>query len=272
MGYGDQLVAAGLAEIAYRANPAAGPVTITDLGGRPRWQPLWQGNPAIGVTTDGPRVTCGDGCLPYLLNPKRPGPLRYNPAYRAADSARARIYLTDSERAAARERTRDRGAFLLLEPFPQDRQNVNRQWPLAAWQELVTRLQRACPGYTLVQCQHDHATYLDGVTPIWSPTFRDACALLERATLVVALEGGIPFATAALDVSTVVLWGGAVPADVLAYPEHVNLVGSHNGCGMKKPCAACTRSWQEITPQRVVDAVITELAQIAARAPHRKTG
>lgn len=256
MGYGDQLIAAGLAERLYAEDPSRGPVTITDLAGRTRWQPLWGGNPAIGVTETGPRIACGAGCLPYLVYPKQPGRLTFNPAYRAADSARARIYLTDAERSRARDYCADHEPFILVEPFPTDRKNPNRQWPLSSWQKLITLLNRQA--LTLVQCAHDYATRLDGVRRVWSPTFRDACAIMERSTCVVALEGGIPFATAALRIPTVVLWGGAVSADTLAYPEHCNIRGPHNGHGCLKPCAQCAASWASIDPEWVALSVINE--------------
>lgn len=262
MGQGDALIAAGLAEIEYRRDILRGPVTIVSPDGRPRWHPLWAGNPAIHASDDPslPRVTCGSGCLPYLL-PKQPGRLVFNPAYRAADSARARIYLTSSERALARERVADLHGqpFILIEPFPTDRLNVNRQWPLQAWKDLVLLL-RSWPGMPpVVQFVHDYATRLDVDHRLWSPTFRDACALMEHASCLVCLEGGLPFAAAALNTPAVVLWGGAVSANVLAYPEHTNLVGPHNGHGCKKPCAACADAWQSIDPAAVAAAVWGQL-------------
>lgn len=254
-------MAAGLAERLYASNPAAGPVTICDLDGKPRWQPLWDGNPAIGVTLEGPRVTAGGGCLPYLVYPKQPGRLTFSPTYRAHE-CRGHLYLTKAEMTQAKHIVSGRAPFVLLEPTPADRKNANRHWPHAAWQQLADLLIVA--GVSVYQFDHPAAVWLTDVGRLPSPTFRDACALMRHAALVIALEGGIPFATAALGVPTVVLWGGCISAETLAFPEHINLVDlQHNGCGRLKPCVECAAAWQRLTPDTVAAAALTALADSA---------
>jgi hypothetical protein len=261
VGYGDVLMTAGLAERLVAADPAAGPVTLVDCtAAKIRWHPLWQGNPAI--TTDGRRpLPSGAGCLPYLVYPRVDHRLQFSPTYRAAD-VRGHLYLTEEEHARAMALTADIGPFLLIEPFPQDRKNVNRQWALSSWRELIAILQRE-QSLPLFQCAHESSTILPPLGQLPTPTFRDACAVMARARLVIALEGGIPFATAALDVPTVVLWGGCISADVLAYPEHVNLVDPHpeTPCGQLRPCPHCTDAWARWTPRRVADRVLAALRE-----------
>jgi len=265
MGYGDHLMAAGLAEDLYRTDPSAGPVTICDCQGVPRVQPLWEGNPAIGVSTTTPprTIRCGGGCLPYLDYPRldHPPRLRFSATYRAADH-RGHLYLTDAEQAVAADLARRYGDYLVIEPTPQDRKNLNRCWPLSYWADLVSQLQRHTT-YALLQCAHPASNLLPGVPAIPTLTFRDACAVFVRARLVIALEGGVPFATAALGVPTLVLWGGCVSAPTLSYPEHANLVDDQpdTPCGMLVPCEHCRRAWQRLTPDYVDQTVRQSLRE-----------
>lgn len=261
MGYGDQLMAAGLAEALHAQAPTAGPVTICDQYGNPRWQPLWARNPAIGVTKSGPRITCGAGCLPYLVYPRRDHRLEFSPTYRARD-LRGHIYLTPEELAYGRDVADRHGAYILIEPTPTDRKNVNRCWPRASWEALLGELQRL--SFTTIQCAHPDATRLPGVPAVATPTFRDACGVIKAARLVVCLEGGVAFAAAALGTPAVVLWGGCISAGVLSFPEHVNLVDDdpQTPCGALRPCDHCTRAWARLTPARVAAAVYQALGAV----------
>ncbi len=262
MGFGDTLIAAGLAERLFHEDPSAGPVRITDCGGSLRDQPCWHGNPAIGL---GPRsVRCGGGCLPYLQYPRQPDCLTFSPTYRAADN-RGHLYLTDAERNIGLAAKQRYGSYVLVEPYPRDRQNLNRQWPLDSWQQLITLLQRTCT-HAIVQFDHAHATRIPSLPAIPTPTFRGACGLLTHARLLIALEGGLVFASAALGTPTVALWGGCISAPVLSFPEHVNLVDEQpeTPCGRTKPCLHCEMAWHLLTPELVADRVLRCLRSRAA--------
>ena len=266
MGFGDQLIAAGLAEELYNEDPSLGPVTITDCHGTPRMQPLWEGNPAIGFGRR--RVKCGKGCLPYLEYPySLETGLTFSKTYRAADH-RGHIYLTEQELDRGRQARKTYGHYILIEPSPTDRKNVNRAWPLDSWERMITRLQRTL-NYPIVQFDHPHAARLSGIPAIASPTFRDACGLIASAHLVVSLEGGIPFACAALDVPAVVLWGGCVSAPTLAYPEQVNIVDGdpQTPCGSLKPCDHCTVAWRKFDPDMIAKVVLAGAQTVPSTFP-----
>jgi len=256
MGFGDVLMAAGLAEHLFMQDPSAGPVAITDLHGSPRWSDLWAGNPAITTTPHNSRsIRCGAGCLPYLNYPRPADRLSFSSTYRAQDY-RGHIHLTADERARGEDVRARYGHYVVIEPFPLDRKNSNRQWPADNWERLVTRLQRSL-SYSLVQFDHPHVIRIPGVPAIASPTFRDACGIIASAHLLVCLEGGLAFAAAALMTPAVVLWGGCISAPVLAYPEHVNLVDDDPAtpCGMLYPCDHCMTAWHKISPQRVANEI-----------------
>jgi hypothetical protein len=257
VGYGDQLMAAGQAELLYAADPAAGPVSIVSCTGVHRWSPLWDHNPAISRELRPERtLRCGDGCLPYLDYINKPhGRLLFSSTYRAAD-ARGHIYLTAMEKHDAIAHTAALPPFVLLEPFPQDRYNVNRQWPLRKWQALITLLHgRRIPIYGF---EHRFAAEIDYLPRITSENFRMACALMQRAVVTVMLEGGLAFGAAAVGAPAIVLWGGCVSARTLAFPEHVNIVDDQpeTPCGTQfTPCAHCTRAWQNLSAEYVADVV-----------------
>lgn len=258
MGFGDQMMAAGLAEDLYRQDPSAGPVTIADLNGLPRMQPLWLHNPMIGASPTGRQVRVGKGCLPYLQYPYSGATgLRFvDPStYRAADH-RGSLFLTDAERQHGTDVYARYGPFIVIEPSPTDRKNVNRSWPVASWQLMVGFLQRLTR-LAIVQFDHPDANRLGSIPAVPSPDIRAAAGIIASASLVVSLEGGIPFIAAALRTPAVVLWGGCVSAPVLAYPEHVNLVDDspETPCGSLAPCAHCTAAWAKLSPQAVADTV-----------------
>lgn len=223
-------------------------------------QPLWLHNPAISPI--GRReIRCGAGCLPYLCYPRRDHRLEFSDTYRAADH-RAHVYLTDEELIFGVDAHRRYGSYILIEPTPRDRKNVNRCYPNVRWEQVVSRLQRAC-SHAIVQCDHPDAHRLPGVPAIPSPDIRRAAALIQRASLVVCLEGGLAFLAAALGTPAVVLWGGCVSAATLAYPEHVNLVfaDARTPCGHLRACDHCTAAWAWTTPEMVADAVFRAVNQ-----------
>jgi ADP-heptose:LPS heptosyltransferase len=220
---------------------------------------MWDGNPAIAVTESGPRLTCGAGCLPYLVYPRKDSRLQFSQTFKAKDH-RAHLYLTPAEEQVGIDAFRRYGPYVLMESTPLDRKNINRCWPSENWELLVGLLQRKSR-MTILQADHEFSGRVPGVPAIPTKTFREACGLMSRARLVVCLEGGTAFGAAAVVAPAVVLWGGCVSAEALAFPEHVNLVDDspHTPCGRLKACLHCEEAWRKITPERVVDAVQSAL-------------
>ena len=285
-------MAAGLANTAFARRPDLGPVTIVAPSGKVRWSPLWQGNPAIATNPDPatPRIVCGGGVLPYLDAdcPRADGRYVYSTTYRARDH-RTTIRLTDVDRQQGLDACATHGQFILVEPYPADRKNQNRQWPRASWESclmllrsrLITRARAArvgcapgtplTPPIALLQCAHADWTPMAPCVSVSTPTFLRACGVMASATLVLALEGGLQFAAAALGGPAVILWGGCINSEVLGYPEQVNIVdpSPETPCGSVKPCDHCNDAWARLTPELVVDEVIAELDRLAA--PRQRT-
>jgi ADP-heptose:LPS heptosyltransferase len=104
---------------------------------------------------------------------------------------------------------------------------------------------------------------LDGVEQAQTDSFRQACALLSKASLFIGTDGGLHHAAAALGKPAVVIWGGYTHPRNLGYDFHVNLQA--NGvepCGLTIPCQHCRTAMDRVTVKEVVQAVKGELRRI----------
>jgi ADP-heptose:LPS heptosyltransferase len=156
---------------------------------------------------------------------------------------------------------RQYGPFIVVEPTA-ERKHVNRRPPRAFWTFLVEQLQGSL---ALVQLAHPDAEMLPGLIPLVHADFREACGILAASQGLVATEGGLVHAAAALGVPTVALFGGCISVEALGYPEHVNLVDDspETPCGALKPCDHCVRAWERISPTMTAQAVQEMLRKAA---------
>lgn len=264
------MLAAGQAQVLFDQHPDAGPVTLCDGNGIPRWHYLWRDNPAIYVPGKPlipyrpPYILTGRGHLPYL-EPQlhKSDHWRFSQTWKASDH-RARLYLSAEDFAHGTQLLKGVGPYVLIEPSGRDRKNRNRCWPFPKWQELATAL-TASLDFPLVQLDHASADRLAGVALVENRDFIAACGVLSAARLFIGPEGGLAHAAAALGVPSVILWGGCVSAEVLGYPEHINLVFKHpqTPCGSLKPCAHCDEAWASLRPYDVFDAAYLALGKSA---------
>lgn len=257
MGLGDCLMAAGLAEELFIHDPSLGPVAICALGGKQRWNPVWERNPAIAVGGVQRSITCGGGALPYA---RRDGDrLIWSSTYRARDH-RWHIYPSKQDHDAARSLAAQMpNGYVVIEPHGADRKNINRQWLLSNYQVVADQLRES--GITVVQCGHDQSNLLDGVHVEPAETFHRACAIFQHARAVIAPEGGVPFGCVGIgQPNVIVLWGGCVSYEVLHFPEHTNIVDlDHTGCGLLTPCDDCADVWDRLIPDEVTGAVLERI-------------
>src|SRR5688572_2067503 len=136
IGYGDALIAQGLAQEMYAKDPSRGPILLIDENGVPRWRDEWRNDPAIRVQRSGPvlestpTLRLGKGCLPYH-------PWNRQMRWRARDH-RTRLYLDPMEIGLGMDVRARYGPFLLLEPPDLTRKNPNRRWP--HWRALAEAL------------------------------------------------------------------------------------------------------------------------------------
>ena len=149
MGYGDEIMVAGEARRLWNAGDSRA-VAVLDRQGRPRWHPLWDGNPRLAWPEAVARglavrtITNGPGCRPYVDYARMarefaavfPGrrfstklrdprlPWRYT-AWRASPGE-----LFEVPR-------REPGAYVVIEPRIKANASPNKDWGWARWQALV---------------------------------------------------------------------------------------------------------------------------------------
>jgi len=268
MGFGDEIMAAGHAQRVFDADPSKR-VAICDRNGRPRWDPLWEGNPIIAPP---PRVEAGEpvhriqnaiGCRPYIRYPFTHSTGWTFTNWRAADHV-GRLYLTERELAIGVDVRNALGRFVVLEPSPIAKSNPNKAWGFDRFVALV----RAWPSQRFVQFKHPDSKLVPCVTAVPVETFRDACGVLAASAGYVGPEGGLHHASAVLGVPAVVIFGGCTSVRTTGYPMHINLADDGPGtpCGKWVPCAHCREAMARITVEQVKQAMGRMLAESLERA------
>ncbi len=241
------------------------PVAVLDRHGRPRWHPIWDGNPrlarpeAVARGLAVRRIVNGPGCRPYIdtarmraefaaVFPGRPFtsklcdprlPWRYT-AWRVSPGELPSVP------------RREPGHYVVIEPHLKAGASPNKDWGWDRWRALV-RLRR---DLDWLQLGAGGTRVLDGVRFVATTDFRAACGLLAGARAAVLPEGGLHHAAAALDVPAVVIFGGMTAPANTGYDSHVNLfdpMGGESPCGQRAPCDHCARAMAAITPAAVAD-------------------
>lgn len=142
--------------------------------------------------------------------------------------------------------------FVLIEPHVETWKSVapNKDWGRANYQRVADRLR--ADGYRVAQFRYDKAGEpLAGVQVLPTMSFRDALAILSRAALYIGPEGGLHHGAAAGGVTAVVLFGGFIPPQVTGYIGHANLTGGAEACGSLKPCRHCAEAMRAISVDEV---------------------
>lgn len=253
MGWGDEIMAAGEAEV--EAKKLGRPVAIVDRMARPRWSEIWVGNPWIDRNARD-QILNAPGARPYIQYPFTPRGHKYT-RWRARDH-RAHIFFTDEEAISARPLARWM-PFIVIEPNLKHPSNRNKAYD--RWQAVVDLL----PDMPWVQLVHDGTDVrLRGVEQMQSKSFRQACLILSHAAMFVGHEGGMHHAAAALNVGAVVYFGGSPSVEATGYPEHVN-IAADEPCGRWDACPHCDAFRRDTSPELIAAHVAEQFDEYARR-------
>lgn len=151
-------------------------------------------------------------------------------------------------------RNQQDAGFVLIEPnVPWQKSCApNKDWGHDKYQAVADSL--IAQGERVVQFSHG-TKRLNGVETInTQKSFRHALAALSRAKYSVLPEGGLHHGAAALGIPAVVLFGGFIPPQVTGYDIHVNLTGGEEACGSLKECQHCRRAMSKISVEEVLKA------------------
>lgn len=151
------------------------------------------------------------------------------------------IYLSEKERSFVKRKD-----YVIVEPNVKDwSAGFNKAWHPDSWQALVE--------LDLPWVQMGPGWLLSGVDYVYTSTFREALAMVEKAALVVTTDGGLHHAAAAMGVPAVVIWGGFAPPKLLGYEQHINLCKAQYHCGNIDLCRHCRDALDAIHPDEVKD-------------------
>lgn len=139
----------------------------------------------------------------------------------------------------------------------------NKQWPVQRYQAIADWLRKS--GYRPVQLVPPGLPPLLGrIEVIHTPNFRDALAVLGLASLYVGPEGGLHHGAAAMGVQAVVIWGGFNTPRSTGYPWHSNIV-TRDPCGMIDRCDHCAEAMRSIGVGLVREAIEQQLRDPVVR-------
>lgn len=253
-----------LSGIARRLHAATNEnVGFVSANGARRGDPLWQNIPYIAQHDEPAQalILSGRGHRPYYSHMEGNRII-----WRKWDKAPGEIRLTDEERAFA-----DHALF--AEMGPTDLPIVlmgprwkakggggqNKDWGWDKWIEVANVLLRENIAWPVECCPAGEKKFDCAAYPVITPTFRHACAILERSIGYVGHEGGLHHAAAALEKPAVVVFGGYISPEVTGYDGHRNFYIPDSryplGCGTVTPCDHCRESMNKITVEQVVNAV-----------------
>lgn len=243
MGYGDQILATGIARKARLRHPEK-KICIGN-GSEIEWGEVFEGNPHISQTVVPGCIWVHShkGYRPYIDHARcTESKLAWKREFKAIPGE---LYFKPEELRWTKT------GFVYIEPNIKGTHGPNKDWGFEKWQKVVERLD--------LKWIQGPGRKLSGVEQIDTKSFRDACALLSRADLFVGTDGGLHHAAAALAKKAVVIWGGYTHPRNLGYDSHVNLHNGNEPCGSLKACPHCRKAMDHITVEMVVEAISRQL-------------
>lgn len=243
VGIGDEIMATAQARRMQQKDPRK--VQVVDRFGRPRFHPIWEGNPRIarsGESGDFQLLMNAPGCRPYIVA-EHGG--RWE--WRDFDCEPGEIYLTGYEKRAYAGRP----PVIVIEPTLKMSATRNKDWGLSNWRRFIMLAGEA--GYSLSHLRPRGTRCMDRVRSVLTPDFRSACAALMHAKAYVGHEGALHHAAAALGIPAVVIFGGFISPAQTGYKMHRNLFTGGEPCGKRLPCQHCAAAMAAITPERVLE-------------------
>ena len=102
------------------------------------------------------------------------------------------------------------------------------------------------------------------ITPVKTGHFLDGAGLLAISNTSLLPEGGLMHAAAALNIPSVIIFGGFSSPDNTGYDLHKNLYIGAEPCGAREYCKHCASAMKKISP-RLVTKKLKSLFKISIR-------
>lgn len=247
MGWGDEIIASGQARKLHEQHNKV--VAIKDGYGSIRWNEIWEGNPrimrprdVISITVRPTALLNAPGFRPYIRQ-------KFSHKWvwvEEWECPQGEIYLNASEKAFGEANA----GHVIIEPNLKSRASPNKDWGWQRWEELARLMLTA--GIQPVQLGPSGTPLVAGAQLVQTLSFRQACAVLSRASAAVLPEGGLHHAAAALGVKAVVIFGGFISPKQTGYKTQDNLFTGQEPCGKRTKCDHCTKAMNAIDPAMVM--------------------
>jgi len=261
MGYGDDVIATGIAKGAF----ARGKKIAFGHSGKILWGPfsaeIFRGNPNIAVPgqerdSNIEWFQFHPGHRIYAIHNKPQSHLIWNYNFKVSAGE---IYFKDKP-------AKWGSNLITIEPnvfkgdAPGKEYSINKQWPVDRYQKVADYL--SAKGFLVAQPVYRKSVVrLRNVRIVETPTYTDALALIRAARLHIGPEGGLQQGAAAVGTRAVILFGGFSPPKIMGHDTHINLVGDQNPCGSLKYCSHCAEAMKRISIGEVIaaaDGVLNE--------------
>ena len=254
MGIGDEIMVTALVRKMQRTNPL--PVAIKHSTRSIRYHPIWENNPRIvhprRIPAQFQTLDVHGGARPYI-DYAQSAPDRTRWAFKPCELEPGEIYFSDAEKLLMPNGRN----HIIVEPNIKAGAPVNKQWPFAKWQELCSLLREM--GYQPLQLGTPTERRLVGIKHCFTPTVREAAAIIAGSLDVVTHEGAFHHIAACFGVPTAVIRGGYIGPQVTGYAgqwDFFSPTPAHPiGCGNRTPCPHCEYIMARIEASQVAEAV-----------------
>lgn len=258
MGYGDEIIASGLA----RGAAKRGKLIAFGDGKKIIWsdqsKEIFKNNPNVAAPEQErlPNLEW----VPYYRGKRFYGEVQKGKwKFFNYECPVGEIFFTDEEKAFGVKVQCGGWPFVVIEPRVKVRgatQGANKQWPLDRYAAVAGFLNKH--GIRTIQfVPQGKKKLLLGVEEVQTPTFRHALAALSKAVLYIGPEGGLHHGAAAVGTNAVVIFGGFNTPKSTGYKMHEN-IAIGEPCGTIQACNHCREAMNSIT----VDMVIASAAKL----------
>ena len=147
--------------------------------------------------------------------------------------------------------------FVVIEPHSNSQWFGDlREWSFERWERVVEWLRDH--NYPVVQIGEGGRPVLEGAIDVTGrASFREAVLLMKRARLFLGQEGGLMHAANAVNVPSVIVWGGLTLPEFAAYRKHTVLCTRVDcaPCGLRGHCPYDKKCLTTVETSDVISAV-----------------
>ena len=280
MGYGDELMATGIAKIQKKKNPDS-QIVIGNFQNRTITQSIiFDNNP--NIITDSKKIdpkvklffiNNSKGYRPYIdrektiLKKKMIWNFNFKPTpgelyFSEKEIKKAKNTIHNAEVFWNSINNKRHNGIIFIETTSVKINNpnfsfkqINKDWGRAKWFELIEKLKK---NFLIIQSLHSQSVHYDGIFEFKS-NFREAAATMKMVNLFLGPEGGFGHVAAALHKPAVILFGGWIHPQITGYDFHENIYVDIKGspCGIYlKECDHCKECMSRISVEKVEKLVI----------------